>query len=281
MEKISFINGSFLPHSQCLVSIEDRGFQFADGVYEVVLFHNNKLVDLEWHLDRLFRSMRELEIKLDKTRKELAELFLSLFEKNHLSDGSIYLQITRGSSPRNQAFPQGCAATIVAVVSPSKLLTIQELSNGFTAITHPDIRWGRCDIKSVALLAGVLARQKAESLGASEAILIKDGYVTEGSFSNVFIVDDFGNLVTREADNNILCGITRNRIIALAQANKIPLIERKFSRGELLGAKEVFTSSSTLIIRPIVKIDGETVGNGKVGEVTKNLIDCYYNFLNS
>lgn len=281
MEKISFVNGSFLPHSQCFVSIEDRGFQFADGVYEVILFYNHKLIDLDWHLDRLLRSLKELEIKFEKTKEELTEIFLTLFKKNNLDNGSVYLQITRGAAPRNQLFPKNCMPTIVAIVSPLKMPSDQELEVGFAAITHLDIRWSRCDIKSIALLAATIARQKAEIAGAAEAILIRNNYVTEGSFSNIFIVNNQGQLITRQADNSILCGITRNRIIAIAKANKISVIEKKFSKKDLLNAREVFAASSTLIIRPIVKIDGKLIGNGKIGEVTKNLLNYYRKFLNS
>lgn len=281
MERISFLNDKFLAHDQCFIHIEDRGFQLADGIYEVILFKNNHLVDLDWHLDRLFRSLNAIEIKFHKTREELTEIVLELFKQNNLSSGYVYLQITRGVFPRYQAFPnQTIIPTIVANVSPNKIISALDLEKGFSAITYPDIRWGRCDIKSIGLLAGVLAKQQATAKNADEAILVRDHVITEGSFSNVFIVDKDDNLVTHPTDNNILCGITRNRIIDLAKKHSINVVEKKFSNPELTSAKEVFTSSSTLLIRPIVIVDGQKIADGKPGLVTKKLTDLYNNFVN-
>ena len=280
MSRISFINDKFLPHNECFVHIEDRGFQFADGIYEVILFHNGKLIDGNWHLERLFRSLNEIDLKFTKNKEEIETIILELFKKNNLNTGSVYLQITRGTNPRMQAFPSDYTPTIIATVSSFKPLNEQQLENGFSAITHPDIRWGRCDIKSVGLLASSIARQKAESEGFSDAILIRDNYVTECTFSNIFIVDNSGNIITRNADNNILSGITRNRIIEIARSNNITVHERKFSKEELLEAKEVFSTSTTTFVRPIVQIDNKNINSGKVGITTKKLINLYQSFVN-
>ena len=279
MNRISFLNDKFLPHDQAYVHIEDRGFQLADGIYEVILFNNKKLIDADLHLERLNRSASELELRFNKSNQELKEIILELFKRNDLDDGFVYLQITRGASPRNQAFPENYNATIVATVSPSKEVKEEDLEKGFSAITYPDIRWGRCDIKSISLLAGTLAKQKATTENATEAILIKDNFVTEGSFSNVFIIDSFNKLITRNIDNNILSGITRNRVISLAKEHDIKVEERKFSKEELLAANEVFVTSSTLLIRPISKIDNRVIGDGKCRTITKKLIELYKDFI--
>ena len=284
MNRISFINGKFLPHSQCFVHIEDRGFQLADGIYEVILLKNNKLIDLEWHLARLFRSLGELKIKFDYSKENLQEIIEELFKQNHLSEGSVYLQITRGNAPRQQNFPQKYVPTITATVSPLVEIKPEILENGLSVITHPDIRWQRCDIKSISLLASSWIRNKANILGADDAILVRDGYVSEATFANVFMVDKNDNLITRNADNFILCGITRNRIIELAKNNNIAVIEKKFSVDEMLEAKEVFLSSSTLLIRPISKIDQQIIGTGldkeKAKKISLKLLSLYKKFIN-
>jgi D-alanine transaminase len=281
MERISFVNGKFLPHSQCFVHIEDRGFQLADGVYEVILLKNNQLIDIDWHLQRLFRSLAELEIKFEQDKNYLEQIILELFAKNNLQDGSVYLQITRGVTNRQQIFPTNITPTITATVSPLKAIDKNISENGLAVQTHQDIRWQRCDIKSISLLASCWIRQKVVEAGMDDAILIRDNFVTEATFANVFIVDKFGTLITRNADNFILQGITRNRIIDLAKKNGIAILEKKFSVEELLQASEVFLSSTTLLVRPVSKIDGQIIGDGKAGEVSKKLLDLYNNFINN
>ncbi|MES2678117.1 MAG: aminotransferase class IV [Pseudomonadota bacterium] len=277
MARISFLNQEFLPHNQCFVHIEDRGFQFADGVYEVILWKNNKLIDSDWHLQRLFRSLGELEIQFNQTKEQLEKIIFELFAKNNLSDGSVYLQITRGVAPRQPFLPQDCFATICATVLPLKDI---DLTKGLNVITHQDIRWQRCDIKSIALLASSWIRQKAFDLEVDDAILVRDGFITEATFANVFIVDEENNLRTHQADNFVLCGITRNRIIDLAKKNGITVLEQKFTVQEMLQAKEVFLSSTTLFVRPVVKIDEQIIGDGKVGKISHKLLDLYQNFIN-
>jgi D-alanine transaminase len=280
MERTSFINGKFLPHSQCFIHIEDRGFQLADGVYEVILLKNNKLIDLDWHLQRLFRSLTELEIKFEQNKTYLEQTILELFAKNNLADGSVYLQITRGVANRQQIFPTNISPTITATVSPLKIINPQDLENDLSVQTHQDIRWQRCDIKSTSLLASCWIKQKAVEAGMDDAILIRDSFITEATFANVFIVDKNGTLITRNADNFILQGITRNRLIELAKNNDIVILEKKFSVDELLRAKEVFLSSTTLLVRPVSKVDGQIIGTGKAGEISKKLLNLYNNFIN-
>ncbi|MFT5703503.1 MAG: D-alanine transaminase, partial [Rickettsiales bacterium] len=212
MERISFLNGEFLPHNQCFVHIEDRGFQFADGVYEVILFKNKKLIDIDWHLERLYRSLKELLIKFELDKNSLEKIILELFSKNNLFEGSIYLQITRGKALRQQGLPES-KPTIVATVLSLKNI---DSKAGLKVITHQDIRWSRCDIKSIGLIASSMIRQKAYDEGFDDAILIRDGFITEATFANVFIVDKNGILITRPADNFVLTGITKKRIVKLA-----------------------------------------------------------------
>lgn len=281
MTRISFLNDSFIDHSNAYVHIEDRGMQFADGVYEVILFYKNKLIDNEWHLDRLFRSLGEISIKLDLSYEELNNICLELCKRNNLQDASIYIQITRGATSRNQLIPNGLNPTVIITVSPISLTTLDELEKGYSAVTLEDIRWQRCDIKSISLLASSLTKQKAIDMGYSEAIFIRNNIVTECSFSNLFIVDNNNNLVTKNLDNQVLAGITRKRIITLAKESGIAVIERSFSSEELIKAKEVFATSTTLLIRPLTKINDTIISNGKCGQITRRLIDKYQQFLNT
>lgn len=278
-KRISFLNGAFLPHDECFVHIEDRGFQFADGVYEVTLFKHGALIDGDAHLERLFRSLREIKVEHHFTKAGLHKMMLDLFEKNGLSEGFCYLQVTRGTHIRIPSCPKDIAPSIIATVSESKKMTDEEFENGFTTITHDDIRWKRCDIKTVALLASSFVNQKAKDDGVNDAIFVRDGMVTEATFANAFIVDEQGTIITKNPDNFILRGITRNRIIDLAKEHGFNVEERAFSVAELMAAKEVFLTSSTLILRPVVHIDGKVIGSGKAGEVATKLKELYQHFM--
>lgn len=276
---VVFLNDQFLDHDKAFINIGDRGFQFGDGIYEVILFENNKLIDFDDHIKRLFTSAAKIDLKIDKTAKEFQKIFLELFAKNNLKSGSVYLQITRGASPmRIQDFPDNYQITINAIANKTKDIAQADLENGMKAITAQDIRWNRCDIKSISLLGATMLKEKAKKAQSVEAILLKDGFVTEGSFSNVFIVNNNNQIITRNADEKILEGITRNRIIILAKENNLEIIERKFDESELLNANEVFLTSSTLKIRPISKINNQIIGSGQSGEVSKKLIKIYNNY---
>jgi D-alanine transaminase len=278
--RISYLNGEFLPHEKCFVHIEDRGFQFADGVYEVTLFKNGKLIDGDAHLDRLFRSLEKINITSHNFSKEqLKKMQLELFEKNKMSEGICYMQITRGQHIRTPQCPKDIAPTIVATVALGKKMTDEEFEKGFSVMTHEDIRWLKCDIKTVGLLASTMMNQKAKDSGFDDVIFVRDGIVTEASFANAFIVDENDILVTKPADNLILCGITRNRLIELAKKNSIKVSERNFTVEEMLKAKEVFLTSSSLILRPVVKIDGKQISDGKVGKVARILKKEYQDFV--
>jgi len=277
--RISFLNGQFIEHDKAFVHIEDRGFQFADGVYEVILFSQGKLVDAAPHMQRLFRSLTEVKIKHNFLQENLTKTALELFAKNNLQEGSLYLQITRGAANRVPWCPQGLEPTLVMTVSVAKKVSPEEFAAGLNLMTHDDIRWHRCDIKTVGLLASTLINQKAKDAGFNDAIFVRSGIVTEGTFANLFFIDQDGALVTKDADNFILQGITRNRILDLAKKNGIKVIEKSFGVDELMQAKEVFMSSSTLLIRPVTKIDGKSIGNGAAGPVSHQINKLYQNFL--
>ena len=279
MSRISYLNGEFLPHENCMVHIEDRGFQFADGVYEVTLFKNGKLIDGDAHLERLFRSLREIKIEHNFSKSELAKMQLELFAQNKMEEGICYLQITRGATNRVPGCPKVLQPTISATVALGKKLTPEEFEKGVSVITHEDIRWKRCDIKTVGLLASTLMNQKAKDYGADDMIFVRDGVVTEATFANAFIVNKDEILITKAPDNLILCGITRNRLIEFAKEKGLKVEERDFAVEELTAANEVFLTSSSLILRPVTKIDGKIIGEGKAGKVARDLSETYKRFI--
>ncbi len=279
MSRISYLNGQFLPHENCLVHIEDRGFQFADGVYEVTLFKNGRLIDGDHHIQRLFRSLHEMKIEHNFTKEYLAQLQFDLFAKNKMNEGTCYIQITRGMANRTPWMPKNLTPTISATVSLGKKVTDLEFKKGISVMTHEDIRWKRCDIKSVALFASSFLNQKAKDLGYDDVIFIRDEFVTEGSFANAFIVDENGVLITKAPDHNILQGITRNRFIKIAIEKGLKVEEKNFSLGDMLKAKEVFLTSSSLILRPVTKINDKIIADGKSGDVAKILRKSYDDFV--
>ncbi|MCE2686992.1 MAG: aminotransferase class IV [Rickettsiales bacterium] len=284
--RTSFVNNEFLPHQNCMVHIEDRGFQFADGAYEVILFKNNKLIDVDAHLERLDNSLSALKIINNFSKEFLIDIAIKLFKDNNLKEGTIYLQITRGCAPRFLSVPKNIQPTIVATVSPLKESDETEFNNGYSAIIEPDLRWHRCNLKTTSLIASSLVNQKAKDMGFDDAIMFRGELdITEASYANVFIVDNDNNLITRQADNLILCGITRNRMIELAKINNIKVQERLFKIKDLLQAKEIFLTSSSLIIRPVTKVNYQNIdhqiSNGQVGDIARKLRQYYQDFINS
>lgn len=279
MSRISYLNGQFLPHENCLVHIEDRGFQFADGAYEVTLFENGKLIDGDAHIERFFRSLHEMKIEHNFSAEELKKIQFDLFAKNNLDAGTCYMQITRGATPRVPFVPKNLQPTISATVSPRKKVSAEEFTRGFTFMTHEDIRWKRCDIKSVALFASSFVNQKAKDSGFDDAIFVRDGVVTEGSFANIFIVDANETLITKAPDSLILQGITRNRFIEIAKEKGIKVKERNFSVDEMLNASEVFLTSSSLLLRPASKINDREIGGGKNRKIATILNQAYEEFI--
>ncbi len=272
MGRVAYVNGSYVPHSDAAVHIEDRGYQFADGVYEVTAVYRGKLIDEQGHTDRLARSLRELQIAWPVTPRVLGFLMREVMRRNRLVNGSIYIQVTRGVAPRNHNFPEGVASSLVMTTTAKDLDTLLG-GEPTQVITVPDIRWGRPDIKSIALLPNCLAKQKAGEAGCYEAWqLDSEGRITEGTLSNAWIVSAEGELVTRNADENaILNGITRQAVLELAQVANLRVVERPFSVAEALAAREAFLTSTTSFVKPVVKIDGKAVGDGTPGSITRKL----------
>ncbi len=277
MSRIAYVNGAYVPQREASVNVEDRGYQFADGIYEVVYVMGGRLVDAGLHLDRLERSLREIRIAMPMTRPALLHVLREVLSQNRVTEGLVYMQITRGVARRDHAFP-------AASVPPSVVVTVRRTAPyprdvaawAVKAITHPDQRWDRCDIKSVALLPNVLAKQAAREKGAAEAFLIDhDGIVTEGSSTSAWIVDADGVLRTRPLGHSILPGCTRAALIALLAEEGITLQERAFTEAELRDAQEVFMTSATSFVRPIVAVDGLPVGDGTPGRVTRRLFDIF------
>ena len=276
MPRIAYVNGRFLPHRYASVHIEDRGYQFADGVYEVVPVVRGTLVDEEPHLDRLERSLRELRIAMPMGRSAMRLLGAEVMRRNRLLHGFLYMQVTRGVAPRDHRFPKAAKPALVMTTRQARPQSQAVLDEGVGVITVPDIRWERCDIKSVSLLPNVLAKQSAVEAGAYEAWMVdREGRVTEGSSTNAWIVTADNTLVTRNANHAILDGITRMTLLQVAQAEGIGLEERPFTLDEAKAAKEAFLTSSTNFVMPVTRIDEQPVGNGHPGILTMRLREAY------
>ena len=278
MDRIAYVNGSFLPIADAKVSILDRGFLFADGIYEVAAVLEGKLIDNASHLARLERSVREISLTLPETTERIQEIQKELVARNNLVEGLVYLEVTRGADKdRDFAFPKGVKPTLVMFTSV-KNLNGPGAGAGVSVITVPDIRWPRRDIKSVALLAQVLAKQAAAEAGAGEVWMIEDDMVTEGGSSSAFILTHDDVLVTRHNSPAILPGCTRKAVVALAEERQLRVEQRPFTVAEAVAAKEVFITSATAFVQGVVSINGKTVGGGKPGPMTGRLRNIYIEF---
>ncbi len=276
MSRVAYVNGRYVPHGAAQVHIEDRGYQFSDGVYEVVAVAGGALVDGGPHLDRLERSLGELEIDMPMARRPLEIVMNETVRRNRVHDGMVYLQVTRGVAPRNHPFPAATRPALVVTAKRVTFMTDPETVKVSKAVSIRDIRWERCDVKSIALLPNVLAKQHALSEGAYESLMVDDaGHVTEGSSTNAWIMDGDGRLVTRPTSNAILGGITRLTLIRLARENGIDVVERPFTVEEAKAAREVFITSTTNFVKPITQIDDKVIGNGEPGETSRRLLGLY------
>jgi D-alanine transaminase len=274
MSRIIYVNGRYLPYREATVHVEDRGYQFADGVYEVCEVRGGQLVDERRHMQRLVRSLTELRMALPMPLNALGMVLREMVRRNRVRDGLVYLQMTRGVARRDFLFPApGTAASIVVTArSLDPARSEKTAADGIAVRTVPDNRWERVDIKSVSLLPNVLAKEMARDAGAKEAWFVdKDGFVTEGASSNAWIVTRDGTLVTRSADQGILRGITRTVTLDVIAGQGLAFQERKFSVEEAYAAREAFLTSASQIVMPVVSIDGRPVGNGAPGLVATAL----------
>lgn len=268
MSRTVYVNGHYRPYGEAHVHVEDRGFQFADAVYEVIEVAGGQLVDATRHLDRLTRSLGELEIPQPMTRPAMLHVISQVVRRNRIRDGLVYMQVSRGAAKRDFIFTgKTLTPTFVCLARPISLTEREaKAQRGIRVITLPDIRWGRCDIKTVMLLPAVLAKEQAKAAGADEAWLIdKEGFITEGASSNAWIINADGRLQTRELSHALLPGVTRLTTIDLIQSGGIEVLLQPFTLADALKAKEAFATSASGTIMPIVSIDGKSIGNGLPG----------------
>lgn len=275
-ESVVYYNGDFIDTSieEAVIPIEERGFQFGDGIYEVIRLYNGSFYTMKEHMDRLYRSLKEVRIEIPWTQEELTKQMEELVRRNSFSlDGQVYLQITRGSAPRNHLFPENNVPNIVAYVKKAER-PHKTMQNGVSAFLAEDIRWLRCDIKSLNLLPNVLAKQTAKEQGSYEAIFHRGDIVTECSSSNVYLVKN-GTIYTHPTTNLILNGITRQRIVAICEAHSIPLVEKPFTIYDIDSADEMFLTSTTSEVTPIISVNRKNISNGTVGPLTARLQALY------
>ena len=280
MSRISYVNGQYIPHSNASVHIEDRGYQFADGVYEVFAVHDGNLVGEQGHLDRLKHSLASLQIDWPMAKRSFMVVVKEVVRRNHVKFGLVYIQITRGVARRDHPFPTNTQSAIVVTARKMPPLDKNVLNKGVNVITIPDIRWKRKDIKSISLLPNCLGKQQAREAGAFEAWQYDgEGNITEGTSSNAWIVTKDGELVTKQIGSTILNGITRLAVLESAREAGFSVSERAFSLEEAHNAKEAFITSSTSHVKAVTRIDDKIIGNGHVGELTSKLLDLYVDYI--
>ena len=270
MPNVAFVNGAFVPLAEAKVSIEDRGFQFGDGVYEVIRTYKGRPFELEAHLTRLDRSATALDLKQPYSHDEWTHHILEAIRRAAYPEAKIYVQVTRGVAPRDHAYSDDATPTVVMTVREFHPLDRSVQAAGVEAITTEDIRWGRCDIKSVNLLANVLARQQVKQAKVFEAILVNEGLVTEGAVSNVMVVQG-GTVVTAPQGSRILSGITRTVVLELARSEGLPVQERFVSQADIYEADEVFLTGTTVEVLAVIRIDGKVIGDGRPGPIAQRL----------
>ena len=273
--RIFYVNGTFVPEDEARISVLDRGFIFGDGVYEVCAVLSSKLIANDAHLARLERSLGELKLEAPIALSAIPALQKELVQKNDLVEGLIYLQVTRGPADRDFAFPKVASPTLIMFTQPLTMIDDPAAQRGLRVISLPDIRWKRRDIKTVNLLGPVLAKQEAKARGVDDAWMVEDDFVTEGTSNNAFIVTQDGTIITRHLSHNILHGITRADVLKEAGANSLNFEERPFTIDEVLGAKEAFITSASAFVMPVVEMDGNPIGDGKPGPITKQLRAAY------
>lgn len=275
MSRTVYVNGEFLPEAKAKISVFDRGFLFADGVYEVSSVIAGKLIDNAAHLVRLERSLNELDMAPPCPMAEVEAVQKEMLVRNNLDEGLLYLQVTRGAADRDFNYPEDSTSSLVMFTQARKITENPAAEKGIKVITLPDLRWHRRDIKTVQLLYPSMAKEEAKSKGADDAWLVEDGLVTEGTSNNTWIITEDGTLVTRQLSNDILHGITRRAVMRLAVERQIKVEERPFTVVEAQNAREAFATSASAFVMPVVEIDGTVIGSGMPGELTKRLRSIY------
>jgi D-alanine transaminase len=274
MPAIGFVNGVFMPLDEARVSVEDRGYQFGDGIYEVIRTYGGVPFQLDLHLARLERSAEAIGLRMSYLRHQWETYIVDGLRRAGFPESKVYLQVTRGTAPRDHAVPAAVAPTVVMTIRELRPLDTRHRTTGVAAVTMEDLRWGRCDIKSINLLPNVMARQRAADAGAFEAILVRDGVVTEGAASNVMVVRD-GTVRTAPEGPSILSGVTRALVLDLARKDGLTVQERAVALAELAASDEVFLAGTTVEVLPVVLLDGRPIGTGRPGPVTSRLADRF------
>lgn len=275
MSRTVYVNGQYLPEEDAKISVFDRGFLMADAVYEVTSVIDGKMLDFPGHAARLQRSLEAIEMKSPCTTAELEAIHREMIARNELVEGLVYLQVTRGAADRDFAYPVGVEPSMVLFTQAKNVMDSPLAKHGMKVVSTPDIRWGRRDIKTVQLLAPSMGKMAAKAAGADDAWLVEDGFVTEGTSNNAYIVKPDGTIVTRDLSNDILSGITRAAVLRFAGEAQIKVEERPFTIEEAKMAKEAFVTSATTFVGPVVEIDGVRIGDGNVGPTARRLRELY------
>ena len=277
MPNLSYVDGNYYNYADSKVHINDRGYHFGDAVYEVILFNNGVFYDFDAHINRLFNSLKSIEIDFSITKKTIELIVKNLIRLNRVTFGSVYIQVSRGVAERNHTYDNLKVKPILTIITSKKHNTTNSIIKGVKAITIRDNRWSRPDIKTTQLLPNVLAKTIANKQGAYESIFIDDeGYVTEGSSSNIWIINNKNEIITRNIDGKILSGITRKTVAEFAKLNDLKVLEKKFSKEDMFKAKEVFLTSASSFVTPINEIDEVKVNNGNIGQLSVKLKKLYF-----
>ena len=277
MPNLSYIDGNYYNYADSKVHINDRGYHFGDAVYEVILFNEGVFYDFDAHINRLFNSLKSIEIEFSLTKKTIELIVKNLIRLNRVTFGSVYIQVSRGVAERNHTYDNLKVKPVLTIITSKKHNTTNAIIKGVKAITVRDNRWSRPDIKTTQLLPNVLAKTIANKQGAYESIFIdEEGYVTEGSSSNIWIINDKNEIITRNIDGKILSGITRKTVSEFAKLNDLKVLEKKFSKEDMFNAKEVFLTSASSFVTPINEIDEVKVNNGNIGQLSVKLKKLYF-----
>lgn len=275
MSRIVYVNGDYLPEDDAKISVFDRGFLFSDGVYEVSSVVRGKMIDNDRHLVRLERSCNELSIELPASLDDIVAIQKEVIARNSFEEGMLYLQVTRGAAKRTFLQPKGIAPSLVIFTQEMCILDCPDTDVGISVVTLPDIRWQRRDIKTVSLIAQSMVKQAAADAGVDDAWMVEDGFVTEGSSNNAYIVTDDGTIITRQLSNSILSGITRRAVLELARRDNLKIEERAFTPEEAEEAREAFSTAATHPVMPVIKINGHILNNGVPGPISQSLVKLY------